>query len=409
MTANYQVMPALSAAEFAELKASIAERGVLVPVEYDEAGAILDGYHRVQACQELGIKDWPSIVRVGMDEAEKRAHARRLNLVRRHLNQEQKRALIAEQIRDTPERSARQIASALGVDHHTVSAQKASMESAGEIPQLTTCLGADGKVYPRQVERRPTVIAKSQREARATFDALAQMDTDTLPDKALDAKRVGRLAREYQASQRAKETAHDVGHGIARLLLGDFRERGQELEGRSVDLIFTDPPYPREFLPLWSDLSAFAARVLKPDGLMIAYTGALDLPEVIARLSEHMQYWWCGSIVLDGQHSRVYARNVVQGCKPLLFFVPPGGKPAAWIEDTYRSEGEQKDAHEWQQSLGAALYYIGKLSPADGLVVDPFLGGGTTGVAAKRLGRQFVGIEVEPVAFSSAEERIRNE
>lgn len=39
-----------------------------------------------------------------------------------------------------------------------------------------------------------------------------------------------------------------------------------DLEPESVDLILTDPPYPREFLPLWSDLGDLAERVLKRGG-----------------------------------------------------------------------------------------------------------------------------------------------
>lgn len=41
---NYQVMPALAESDFVALKADIAGRGVLVPVEYDEDGNILDGH-----------------------------------------------------------------------------------------------------------------------------------------------------------------------------------------------------------------------------------------------------------------------------------------------------------------------------------------------------------------------------
>ena len=49
----YQIMPPLTAAEYAALKADIAEHGVLVAVEMDEEGNVLDGHHRVRACQEL--------------------------------------------------------------------------------------------------------------------------------------------------------------------------------------------------------------------------------------------------------------------------------------------------------------------------------------------------------------------
>jgi len=145
---------------------------------------------------------------------------------------------------------------------------------------------------------------------------------------------------------------------------------------------------------------------LKPDGLLIAYTGAMYLPEVISRLGEHMRFWWSGTIVLGGAHSRVYNRNVSQGSKPLLFYVRDGFASDTWFEDTISSEGEQKEAHDWQQSIGAARYYIAKLCPPGGLVVDPFLGGGTTALAAKQASVNFIGIEIDKIALGSAEDRL---
>jgi ParB-like chromosome segregation protein Spo0J len=88
-----QLFPDLTVEEFAELKADIARRGeVLVPVELDEQGAILDGHHRVRAWTELraegiAVRDYPRIIRPGLSEPEKRAHVRAVNLLRRHLNQ----------------------------------------------------------------------------------------------------------------------------------------------------------------------------------------------------------------------------------------------------------------------------------------------------------------------------------
>ncbi|GIV51804.1 MAG: hypothetical protein KatS3mg038_2325 [Candidatus Kapaibacterium sp.] len=90
------LLPHLSEEEFEALKADIAQRGVQVPVEYDEHGNILDGHHRVRACHELGIKDWPRIVRVGLSEEEKIEHALALNLVRRHLTREQRQELVSQ-------------------------------------------------------------------------------------------------------------------------------------------------------------------------------------------------------------------------------------------------------------------------------------------------------------------------
>src|SRR5918995_1112338 len=69
--APWQVMPPLSADEYQALKADIALRGVMVPVEYDQDGVIIDGHHRVRACQELGLTDWPRIARTYESEADR--------------------------------------------------------------------------------------------------------------------------------------------------------------------------------------------------------------------------------------------------------------------------------------------------------------------------------------------------
>jgi N6-adenosine-specific RNA methylase IME4/ParB-like chromosome segregation protein Spo0J len=153
MSAKYQVMPPLSAAEHAELKADIEARGVLVPVEYDETGEILDGHHRVAICAELGITEFPRVVRIGLSEAGKLTHARQLNLARRHLDREQKRELIAQQLRETPQLSNRLIARDLGCDDKTVAAVRDEMESSAEIPQLDRTIGADGRERTTTPER----------------------------------------------------------------------------------------------------------------------------------------------------------------------------------------------------------------------------------------------------------------
>jgi hypothetical protein len=74
--------------------------------------------------------------------------------------------------------------------------------------------------------------------------------------------------------------------------------RLQEAQNRagSADLIFTDPPYSKEFLPLWSDLSKFARSRAEAWPLLITYAGQWALPELLARLGEHLRYVWIGSV-----------------------------------------------------------------------------------------------------------------
>ena len=206
---DYQVMPPLTAEEYAELKNDIAQRGVMVPIEYDEQGNVLDGHHRLQICAELGIRDYPKVIRAGMTEDEKRTHARKLNMARRQLNREQKQELIREQLRETPEQSDRQIAKALGVSDKTVGAQRHSMEAGAEIPHLDTSMGTDGKQYPR---RPVSVFNPSNREERAIQnpDVVERM-ADTGADALAVEKQMKREQRQ-DAIQQQKEKPRASSH-----------------------------------------------------------------------------------------------------------------------------------------------------------------------------------------------------
>lgn len=158
----YQVMPPLTADEYAELKSDIEQRGVMVPIEYDEHGNVLDGHHRLQICAELGITDFPTVIRKGMTEAEKRTHARKLNMARRQLSREQRKHIIDDALRENPEKSDRQIGRELGVDNKTVASRRDFLEAGEEIPHLDTTTGADGKQYPRQVDRKSTPVTDDE-------------------------------------------------------------------------------------------------------------------------------------------------------------------------------------------------------------------------------------------------------
>jgi site-specific DNA-methyltransferase (adenine-specific) len=185
--------------------------------------------------------------------------------------------------------------------------------------------------------------------------------------------------------------------------LCDLREL--EVEPGSIDIIFTDPPYPSEFLELWYDLGEFAAKALKPSGMLVAYSGQFHLPEVIQALCSHLEYVWTGSLHTPGQHNQIMQRHVRSAAKPILFFAATPAEPGPWFDDAYVSEERKKELHDWQQSPGAARYYLETLTEPGQLVCDPFLGSGTTAIVAHDLGRPFVGCDVNPDAVATARSR----
>lgn len=117
VTGRFQLLPPLSAEEYEALKANVAAVGILQPVIVDEAGEIIDGHHRAQVCEELGI-EYPMKVLDELTEDQKYEQAVVLNLGRRHLNSDQKRDLVLRLAGSG--RTVRWIAKATGISKSSV-------------------------------------------------------------------------------------------------------------------------------------------------------------------------------------------------------------------------------------------------------------------------------------------------
>jgi ParB-like chromosome segregation protein Spo0J len=401
-------MPPLSAEDRAALKDSIRANGVLVPVEEDEQGNVLDGHHRVELWHELRaeggkLPDYPRIIRPGLTDAEKRAHARALNLARRHLTREQRRQLIDDQLRDTPQQSDRKLAEVLGVSDKTVNRRRRHLESTAEIPQLEATEGKDGKSRPA---RRPCVIAKDGKEAGRAREALSRVDAEVLPAKVLDVRRTERVCREAAISGPAPVHAVQA-VGDASLRVGDLLDALADVPDHSVPLILTDPPYVEEMIDAWGKLATLADRILCNEGVLLAYCGQWHLPRCLGDLSAALDYHWALAILHTGPCGWSNSRHFQIGWKPVLAFTRRGcNRRARWAEDVIRGSGAEKALHAWQQGEGEVASLIEKLTDPGELVVDPFLGSGTTAAAAVKLGRRFVGCDINPGAVAVARERL---
>lgn len=136
----YQVMPAMDEDALAGLKEDIRENGVEDPVHIDENGEIIDGHHRVEICDELGIDDYPTKIHVGLTDQEKRDLAYRLNLQQRHLEHGQKKEVVEQYLIDDWDGVETQvdIAEKLGVGQQTVSDAKQNVISELDVFETTT-------------------------------------------------------------------------------------------------------------------------------------------------------------------------------------------------------------------------------------------------------------------------------
>lgn len=373
----YQLLPSLSADEYAALSADIKARGVMVPVELDEAGAILDGHHRSAIAAELGI-DCPTVVRTGLSESAKREHVLKLNLLRRQLGP----IAWAE--------AFRKLATERGV---RLGQGERNDRTSATVAEVAAELGVAARTARHRLRMASALAAEP--------DLAARVDAGEM-----DSRRALRLMRERAAAERAHAPVSSL-PPTCDLRFGDFQEVLADVPDGSVDLVLTDPPYLRSTMPIYSDLASFARRVLRPDtGMLLALVGQYHLPEAIRRLDEHLTYRWTVAYRMTGAHSMMHGLGVWVGWKPVLVY---GGTPKAsgrLLYDVVDGGGRDKRFHEWGQSETGFGALLDALSAPGMVVCDPFVGGGTTAALALARGCSFVGAEIDPVAYATATQRL---
>lgn len=83
------------------------------------------------------------------------------------------------------------------------------------------------------------------------------------------------------------------------------------------------------------------------------------------------------------------------------------GKPPHQIHDHFQTPlNIEVSGHPCPKPLSYSMWLIKRAADHGSLVCDPFMGSGTTGVACAKLGRKFIGIEIEPKYFDIACKRI---
>jgi site-specific DNA-methyltransferase (adenine-specific) len=194
-----------------------------------------------------------------------------------------------------------------------------------------------------------------------------------------------------------------------RVLIRDIRElTAVDIEDGSVDAVVTDPPYPKEYVGLFDDLGALAARVLKPGGSLLCLCGQSYLPQYIELLSRHLDYQWViGVHMPGGQAVQLHQREVTAFWKPILWFTK-GPRDGKWVSDFIRTDVNNNDKvhHKWGQSEQIMQGMIERVSLSGETILDPFLGGGTAGVVCRKMKRKFIGVEKDEAVAKAAQLRI---
>jgi len=192
-----ELFPLMSEADLSELADDIDKGDLREPVDlYHDpetlTDCVLDGRNRLDALERLGQEicddnGYPAVDvfrRVGHDVPffDPYAYVISKNLHRRHLTSEQKRDLIAKLLKANPEKSNRQIAAAVGVDHKTVTVVRAESVATGEIPQLDKTTGRDGRARPARMTKPTPSASAPEAPTPSTSESSTSAPSEAKPD-----------------------------------------------------------------------------------------------------------------------------------------------------------------------------------------------------------------------------------
>jgi site-specific DNA-methyltransferase (adenine-specific)/modification methylase len=223
------------------------------------------------------------------------------------------------------------------------------------------------------------------------------------------------------------------------LVHGDSYARLPDVPSGSVDLILTDPPYNLSGYstgnihmswrtPFNNDVAEWDVgfdparvleefkRVLKPTGNLFAFTSYNMLGRWHALFDPEFDTFQFMVWHKTNPPPKLYRAGFLNSCELIV---------CAWNKGHTWNFGKQKDMHNFIESpicMGKercqgpshptqkpvrVLEHIVRLASNPGdLVLDPFMGVGSTGVAAVGLGRRFMGIEIDASYYAAAERRL---
>lgn len=245
-----------------------------------------------------------------------------------------------------------------------------------------------------------------------THEPEAWFQSDADPAK-LVAKSHGRSARDdakrserKKAEADARVTIADAGDDARQIHHADIRS----WRPTDVSCVVTDPPYiTDDAVELHSQLADFALDVLPPHGALVVMTWQPILPAVLASMSRpRLVYRWTAAWTFETT-ARTPERKprVFDGWKPILVFHKDGWTDdTTYLYDVVVSRDADKESHEWGQNVGGFRQLVRAVSNAGDTVCDPFVGGGTTAVAALAESRLFIGADNDLASVGVARERI---
>ncbi len=220
-----------------------------------------------------------------------------------------------------------------------------------------------------------------------------------------------------------------------KLINGDCMEELKKLPNNSVDLVVTDPPYnigvnygknkdklnEEDYYKWCLGWVKQCERVLKKDGSLYI----INYPEKCARImlevdrntNLELKRWINWHYPTNVGHS---PKNFTRSSRAILFFTKGyiykfNLKEGEEVQDVINMNLVKNVSKEKVKGFPNQIpeklveLLVGLSSNERDVVLDPFLGSGTTGVVAKKMNRKFIGIELNKEFYELAEKRINSQ
>jgi len=206
---------------------------------------------------------------------------------------------------------------------------------------------------------------------------------------------------------------------INKIILGDALEELKKFPDKSIDLILTDPPYGLNKIGIKNDydLSVFYSslndsyRILKDNSFYITFFSTKFLPKLF--INNPFNYFWnfvlyCpnGRVSSPIGYSKYMSCTVFKKGEPKIvkrnkdIFVDTPGR---MIEP---DEGFIDHPTPKPKTFIAGILKM--FSKEGNIVLDPFMGSGSTAMACKLAKREYIGIELDEKYYKLAEKRLKN-
>ena len=392
---------------------SIREKGVLEPLVISDGKQIISGHRRWLAAQAADVDRVPVRKSSFDDDLSEREALIEFN----------------RQREKTPGQIVNEFEEMLAVERERAKERKGERTDLEDEPVGNVSHKSDGKERARDKAAEKIDADVSGRTLEKGLEVKQKAEDETEPEEVRETakqqwqklesgdesfsaardevkKAENKVEKQQQREQETEQFKQAVAEDDAVVVdHGDFADVLDDTTAE-YDHIITDPPYDEDAVAEWEKVAAIAADVLKPSGLLVAYSGKYHLPDVYQALQSELEYFWQCVVVHEGGGARVWPRNIRTNYKPVLVFAkPPVEKLDGLGHDVIEGGGREKSDHEWQQATAEAADLIGQLTEPNDRILDPMCGSGTTGVAALEQNRRVHLIDRDADAVEAARRR----